>query len=454
MRPARKLWCRAYQAVFRMALPILPYYEPRILDATDAVIPVLQQKKIDSVLLVCDPGIARTGLTHDLEASLAAAHIRVTVYNKTVANPTIANVEEAAQLYRANNCQAIIGFGGGSAMDCAKGVGARIACPKKPIQKMRGLLRIHRPLPLLIAVPTTAGTGSEVTLAAVITDGATHYKYPINDFALIPRYAVHDARLTLGLPANVTATTGMDALTHAVEAYIGRSTNALTRRMAREAVVLIHNNLLTAYHDGANMDARKNMLAAAYKAGVAFTRSYVGYVHAIAHSLGGQYGTPHGLANAVILPHVLRAYGPAAEPKLAQLSRAAGICPADAGDADAAADFIRWIDAMNQAMNIPRYLDCIRRDDVPAMAAHADAEANPLYPVPVLWDKEELEHLYEVVCHGDYADERAAGSIASSQARGGLAAGATGSEKRRQTRTISPKAKIAASKEAAWTPSK
>ena len=290
-------------------------------------------------------------------------------------------------------------------MDCAKGVGARIAQPNKPINKMRGLLRIHRRLPLLIAVPTTAGTGSEVTLAAVITDDETHYKYPINDFVLIPRFAVHDPEFTRGLPASITGQTGMDALTHAVEAFIGRSTTSYTRKMARQAVQLIHDNLLEAYEHGGNMRARRNMLSAAYKAGVAFTRSYVGYVHAIAHSLGGRYGIPHGLANAIILPHMLRAYGDAAAPKLADLARMAGIAPANAQDSLAAEAFIEWVDRMNETLGIPRYVSGIRRSDIPEMAAHADAEANPLYPVPLLMDRLELEHMYEVVAGGMFEGE-------------------------------------------------
>ena len=309
MHLARRAWCRTYQTVFRIALPILPYTEPRILEHAEDVPAVLQKRSIQKVLIVTDPGIARLGLTAPLETALACRGIGVTVYAETRANPTVSNVEEAASLYRESACQAIIGFGGGSAMDCAKGVGARIAQPNKPINKMRGLLRIHRRLPLLIAVPTTAGTGSEVTLAAVITDDETHYKYPINDFVLIPRFAVHDPEFTRGLPASITGQTGMDALTHAVEAFIGRSTTPYTRKMARQAVQLIHDNLLEAYEHGDDMRARRNMLSAAYKAGVAFTRSYVGYVHAIAHSLGGRYGIPHGLANAIILPHMLRAYG-------------------------------------------------------------------------------------------------------------------------------------------------
>lgn len=366
---------------------------------------MLQKRSIHHVLIVTDPGIARLGLTAPLETALASKGISAAVYAETRANPTVSNVEEAASLYRESTCQAIIGFGGGSAMDCAKGVGARIAQPKKPINKMRGLLRIHRRLPLLIAVPTTAGTGSEVTLAAVITDDETHYKYPINDFVLIPRFAVHDPEFTRGLPASITGQTGMDALTHAVEAFIGRSTTPYTRKMARQAVQLIHDNLLEAYECGGNMRARRNMLSAAYKAGVAFTRSYVGYVHAIAHSLGGRYGIPHGLANAIILPHMLRAYGEAAAPKLADLARMAGIAPANALDNVAAEAFIDWVDRMNAALGIPKYVTGIRRSDIPQMAAHADAEANPLYPVPLLMDRLELERMYEVVAGGMFEGE-------------------------------------------------
>ena len=206
---------------------------------------------------------------------------------------------------------------------------------------------------------------------------------------------MHDPRLTIGLPPAITAQTGMDALTHAVEAYIGRSTNVYTRAAAVEAVRLIHDNLYQAYLHGDDEDARRNILTAAYSAGVAFTRSYVGYVHGIAHSLGGLYGTPHGLANAVILPHVLRAYGPTAHAKLAELARVCGF--EGASDAELAGAFIDWVDEMNAKMGIPAHLDCIREEDIRTMEAHADAESNPLYPVPVLWDATELACLYRLV---------------------------------------------------------
>lgn len=239
-------------------------------------------------------------------------------------NPTIANTEEGRALYLTAHAQAIIAVGGGSVMDCAKVIGARVVKPRQSVQRMRGLLRVLKRTPLLIAVPTTAGTGSETTLAAVITDPAARHKYPINDFALIPDYAVLDPELTRGLPPMLTATTGMDALTHAIEAYIGRSTNRLTRAMSEEAATRIVRSLYKAYTDGGDMQARADMLRAAYCAGVSFTRSYVGYVHGVAHSLGGQYGVPHGLANAVILPYFLDAYGAACHKKLGRLARIAG----------------------------------------------------------------------------------------------------------------------------------
>ena len=394
MNAIKRLYCRAYQLAFRAALPVLPYRQPGLLDHLHEIAPLLEQRQISSVLLVADAGVRSLGLTAGLEDSLARAQIACAVYEQRTPNPTIDNVEEARALYIDGRAQAIIAVGGGSAMDCAKVVGARIARPNKPVQKMRGLLRILRQTPLMIAVPTTAGTGSETTLAAVITDSETHYKYPINDFALIPDYAVLDAELTVGLPPQITATTGMDALTHAVEAYIGRSTNRLTRAMAEEAVGLIARNLQTTYRDGSNLEARQHMLRAAYCAGIAFTRSYVGYVHGIAHSLGGQYGIAHGLANAVILPHMLRRYGASCSAKLARLAEIAGLVPPGTEKTAAAERFMDWVEAMNESFGLPTGFVQIREEDIPRMARRADRESNPLYPVPLLMDQQELETVY------------------------------------------------------------
>ena len=394
MNPFEQLFCRAFQLVFRAALPLLPYREPVELSGLAAVPPLLREKGFTAALLVTDRGVRSLGLTAPLESALTAQGISLAVYDGVVQNPTIDNVEAGRALYLSSGAQAIIAVGGGSAMDCAKAIGARIARPNKSVQRMKGLLRVLRRTPLMIAAPTTAGTGSETTLAAVITDPKARHKYPINDFALIPDYAVLDPQLTVGLPPQLTATTGMDALTHAVEAYIGRSTTKLTRAMAEKAVCLIHDNLLVAYQDGGNLTVRANMLEAAYCAGVAFTRSYVGYVHGVAHSLGGQYGVPHGLANAVILPCFLDAYGTAAERKLARLSRLCCVSAQQDGDAQAAQAFIAWIRGMNEAMRIPTVITQLREADIPQMARHAAQESNPLYPVPRLMDARELETMY------------------------------------------------------------
>lgn len=396
MNVLKKVFCRVFQAGMRIALPFLPYREPELIRGVGGVPAVLRAHDIDCVMLVTDAGVRGLGLTAHLEELLKAAHIRCVVYDGTVANPTVANVEQARMLYLENGCQGLIAFGGGSSMDCAKALGARIVRPNKPLARMEGLLQVLRRLPLLIAVPTTAGTGSETTLAAVITDEKIHHKYPINDFALIPHYAVLDPDVTLGLPPHLTATTGMDALTHAVEAYIGRSTTKGTRAAAIEAVQLIFANLPEAYFNGHDRDARANMLRAAYLAGTAFTKSYVGYVHAVAHSLGGRYGIAHGLANSVLLPVVLKAYGPAAWKKLAELARAVGVSSV-VRDEEAAKAFIEAIEAMNAAMDIPETLPGILSEDIPQLARYADHEANPLYPVPVLWGPEELQKMYELV---------------------------------------------------------
>ena len=355
---------------------------------------MLRHKGIKNVMLVTDPGIASLGLHEQLLEWIREEGIECVVYDRTTANPTIANVEEALQLYRENGCHALIAFGGGSPMDCAKGVGARVARPHKKISSMRGELKILKPIPLLITVPTTAGTGSETTLAAVLTDERTHEKYALNDFVLIPRYAVLDPVLTEGLPPFITATTGMDALTHAVEAYIGKSNTAQTIEDSVAAVKLIFRNLERAYTDGSDMEARENMQKASFLAGAAFTRAYVGYVHAIAHSLGGEYGIPHGLANAVILPYVLEAYGSSVYMSLAELADIVKIGQDLESDQEKANAFIAEIRAMNRRMGIPDKLEGIREDDIDMLAKRAAKEANPLYPVPWIMRKDQLKEIY------------------------------------------------------------
>ena len=397
MNVFKKVFCRVYQIAFRAALPLLPYREPKIFDSVEATADILLKLNVKRALLVTDAYLRNTGATEKLEESLTKNNINIIVYDRTCANPTVQNVEEARELYISEKCEALIAFGGGSPIDCAKAVGARIAYPKKSVNKLGGILKVMRKIPTLIAIPTTAGTGSEVTLAAVITDGETRHKYPINSFPLIPRYAILDPEVTYSLPPHLTATTGMDALTHATEAFIGRSTSRETRAKALEAVSLIFNNIEKAYTDGRDREARENMLRAAYLAGVAFSKSYVGYIHAVAHSLGGQYNIPHGLANSVLMPVVLDEYGKKAHKKLHRLGVAAGVALKTDSHAEGAAKYIEAVKALNSKMCIPNTLKGIREEDISMMAKHADREANPLYPVPVVWGRKDFRRLIESI---------------------------------------------------------
>lgn len=396
MNPMKKLYCRLFQTVFRLALPILPYRNPAVLNHVKDISAVLAAKGLQKPLLVTDASVRGLGLTKELEDILEESGRAAVVYDGTRQNPTSAMVEEAFGLYREHACDCIIAFGGGSPMDCAKAVGARAVYPKKNLRQLAGILKVRRKTPVIFAVPTTAGTGSETTLAAVIVDERTRHKYVINSFPLIPSYAVLDPAVIRSLPASVAASTGMDALTHAVEAYIGRSVTKETGRDAKRAVALIFANIqAAAAHESA--EAERAMLLAAHYAGRAFTRSYVGYIHAVSHSLSGKYNTPHGLANAVLLPMVLEMYGPCVYRKLARLAVCAKLGSGAEPEAELAEMMINAIYQLNEQLGIPRKLEGIREEDLDSLAAYADQEANPLYPVPVLWDKKQLKEIYRKV---------------------------------------------------------
>ena len=382
-----------------MAIPLLPYREPKILENYEELTSMLTQNDFRCVLVVADKNLINLGLLDDLTNQLTKMGISFVVFDGAVANPTSQNVEDGLKVYHENACQAIIAFGGGSTIDCAKAIGARVARPKKSLSQMAGILKVRKKIPTITAIPTTAGTGSETTIASVITDSQTRHKYAINDFPLIPSYAILDAKLTLGLPPYITATTGMDALTHAIEAYIGNSTTKDTRQYALSAIKLVFENLLPVYHHGDDITARQCMLKASYLAGLAFTKSYVGYVHAIAHSLGGKYNVAHGEANAILLPRVLKMYGNKIYAKLKEICVYAGLCEESTPKEVASKIFIEKIEAMNKEMNIPNKIDAIKKDDIPQLAKTAELEGNPLYPVPVLFTAEQLEKIYYEVCN-------------------------------------------------------
>ena len=394
MTNVRKALCRAYQTALNAASPVMPYREPQVLSSVRAVGGLLLSIRKSKVFIVTGKHLRSIGALSELEASLKKNAINYVIFDDTCANPTVSSVEEAFEMYRNTACDAIIAFGGGSCIDTAKALGARVAYPDKSLDKLKGLLKVKKHIPTLIAIPTTSGSGSEVTVTAVITEDKEHLKYTINSFSLIPKYAVLDPEVTLSQPPHLTATTGMDALCHAVEAYVGRSVDKKAKDKALQAVSLIFSNLETAYTDGGNRSARANMQRASYLAGQAFTHAYVGYIHAVAHTLGGKYGISHGLANAVLMPIVLEQYGESVYRKLHELAIAAGVAAEGDDEMLSAKLFIKAIKELNASLGIPDTLSGINVDDIPEMARLAEKEANPLYPVPIIMDEIELSTVY------------------------------------------------------------
>lgn len=390
-----KAYCRSFQQVMKAANNVLGYRMPEYVEGPGTVkrLPaLLKGRGISRVFIVTDANLRKLGLLDGITAGLEEAGIAYEIFDEVSPNPTSDNVEAGFTRYRQHSGQALCAVGGGSPMDCAKGIAAKYVHPDKTVAQLQGVLKVHGKIPFFTAIPTTAGTGSETTVAAVITDSATHHKASINDPCLLPAYAILDPELTVGLPPKVTSTTGMDALCHAVEAYTNHTYNTdLEDFLAKEAVRLIHGNLLTAYHDGSNLEARQNMQKAAFFAGRAFTRGCVGYVHAVGHTLGGLYGVPHGLAMSIILPHVMRQYGDSVYDKLADLASVCGF--EGMTNAQKAEEFISWIEEMKKEMNIPAGTDVIQDKDVDQIIAWAMAEANPLYPTPQIWEKEDFEKL-------------------------------------------------------------
>jgi alcohol dehydrogenase len=393
----RIAYCRLYQQTLNLASHFLSFREPELLEgegASENVPGLLAKKGFRHPLIVTDPGVYSLGLTKGLENALQKASISFDIFAEVVPNPTFECIYKGRDLAQSVHADCLIAVGGGSSMDTAKAIGALLANPKKDLLKLRGVLKVHKRYALLIAIPTTAGTGSETTVAAVVVNEKTHEKFSINDPKLIPQVAVLDSSLLAKLPPKIIASTGMDALTHAVEAYIGHERTKKTKKYALEATQLIAENLYAFYQNPSNQKARLAMQKAAYLAGVAFTRSYVGYVHAIAHSLGGEYNVPHGLANAIILPHVLKVYGRKAEKPLASLADAIGLKPGSSQQ-DKAQAFIAWIEEMNAKMAIPAHFDhLIKKEDIPLLSHRADKEANPLYPVPKEFNQAQLAALY------------------------------------------------------------
>jgi len=391
----KKVYARTRHYIFKLLGRVLPIPEPEVISGPGSTVrcpDILKAEGINNVLVVTDKDIIKIGLIDGLLESLQKGGINYTVFSDIQPNPTIENVEEGLIVYKDNNCEGVVAFGGGSPIDCAKIIAARTT-NKKPVKKMKGLFKLWRRVPFLLAIPTTAGTGTEATIVAVITDRQEHEKFAINDMKLCPNTCILDPELLSGLPPHLTATTGMDALTHAIEAYIGLIGTPKTNKWAIEAVTLTFKNLERSYHDGTDMEAREAMLMASHYGGKAFTRAYVGYVHAVAHNLGGVYGLPHGLGNAIVLPYILELSKDACIGKMADLAVAAGLGDTSEDNTTLADKLIIGIRTLNNTMNIPATVEGIKEEDIPMLAKRIEEEGNPAYPVPKLLWAEDFEKL-------------------------------------------------------------
>lgn len=363
------------------------------------------------ILVVTDAIISKLGLLKGLTDALAAGGARFVVFDEITPDAPIPLIERGIAFYRDNDCDAIIAVGGGSSMDSAKAIAMAIANPK-PLRSLAGYLKGRNTPVTVYAVPTTAGTGSEVTVAAVIADPERQSKVVIIDPRLVPKVAALDPSLMTGLPGPVTAATGIDALTHAVEAYVGQWATPTSDGLALTAVGLIFENLRTCYHQGGNLAAREKMALASTYAGLAFTRANVGYVHAIAHQFGGRYHTPHGLANALMLPHVLRFSAPAITERLARLAVRAKLGDEAERDDQLAEKFIAAVEALNRELGIPTHLAALKAADIPALAKAACKEGDT-YPVPRYLSQKQCEALIRQVLPPEVAAEPAAKKAAA-----------------------------------------
>ena len=393
----KEIYYRMYQSVFRLISYLLPWKEPIVYsgeEATHQLIDHLVKRSNRRVLFVCDPTIIKLQLHQPLLKQLNDKGFHIEVFDRLQPNPTLASIEDGANTFQQENCDMMIAMGGGSAIDCAKGIGVKIARPKTTFSNMKGVIKVLKKIPYLVAIPTTAGTGSEATIATVVTDEVTHEKYAISDPVLLPKVAVLNPQYTVSLPPFFTATTALDALTHAIEAYIGRSNTQKTKEEAILAIQLIFEYLPVILEHPNDLKAREQLQIAAYKAGRAFTRAYVGYIHAIAHTLGGQYSVPHGLANAIVMPVVLSYYGDSIVQPCADIARAVFKGTANQSDETLSQQLIRHIQYLNQLADIPSTVVQLHCEDIDLLASRALKEANPLYPVPKILHLSDLQNIY------------------------------------------------------------
>lgn len=390
------LFFKALMCIIGVVAKIIPQPKPTVYCGPDSALRLttsMIQFGYKNVLIVTDRVLHEMGLLDAIKAKFEAAGVEVTVYDGVEPNPTFAQVHEGLKLAKSNRCDAILTVGGGSPIDTAKIISLSAVEGAKAPEKLVGLFKARKAGLPLYAIPTTAGTGSEVSVGAVISDPVTHEKGVIADPNTVPAAAALDPNLMLGLPAPITAATGMDALTHAVEAYISKLATADTDNYAMASVKLIFNNLRECYSNGSNVDARESMAVASFYAAMAFNKAFLGYVHGIAHQFGGHYNTPHGLANAIVLPHVLDYSKDACADRLAELAVAVDLGSASEPNSVLAQKFVDAVRELNKDLGIPETLDALKPADIPGIAKGALKESHFTYPVPKYMDQTQCEAL-------------------------------------------------------------
>lgn len=356
---------------------------------------ILTMLGAEKALILTDSFLGRSGLLDGLLESISSAGIAYTVFDGVQPDPTFAIVAQAQKA--AAGCNAVVAVGGGSVLDTAKVVSAAVA-NGTTAERLAGLLKVRRrPLPL-VAVPTAAGTGSETTVAAVISDTSTHTKKQLLDPKLVPMVAILDPELTVGLPPHTTAFTALDALTHALEAHVAGYADEETDRQAQTAVRLIFQDLPRVRENPADLEARESLLVASFFAGMAFTRTYVGYVHAFAHTIGGKFGVPHGLANAVLLPHIMKHYLPVCQERFAELAVITGLGNPGAPQRELAECFVQELFVLNRLCGIPERFDRFPASEIDAVIQMAFKECHGTYPVPCYYTRQEARKLMNAVC--------------------------------------------------------
>ena len=388
MNPIKVFFSRVYQFALSIAVKIANIPMPKSIDSLKEVKEELKNRGLSHPIIVTSKSVANSKYLQELVEDLQKNEIFLEIYKDVTPDPTFKLIYNLKDFYLRKGCDSIIACGGGSVIDASKALGALVT-KNKPLEKLKGILKVKKKIPFLLVIPTTAGTGSEATVSSVILNERTNDKFAITDLVLVPKVVLLDDNFLKSVPKGVIRNSGMDAYCHAIEAYLSTFDNKAANEYALRAIKLVYDNLIPYYEDSYNDEARKNMQLASYYAGISFTRVYVGYVHSIAHAIGGIYHLPHGYLVAVLLPYVLEAYDNKIDKKVSVIN---SIIMPNKEDTNTNS-FITSIRKMNESLGIMPLNGLIKESDYDILANRARKEANPYYPVPKELSEKELKDI-------------------------------------------------------------